>query len=239
MGHDKILVISDNLPLCARIKAMLLHKFPQYYSRLTFTSSPGTKGERLSYVNVKTDWEWITKNFDMVISLHCKKIFPVELVSALPCINLHPGYNPYNQGMYPHFFSIINGLPAGATLHVIDKEIDHGDIIEQAPLVIRMHETSSEVYRRLQDLEVLLFERNFESLVLDTYIQQPAANTKGNLNKKVDFDRLKEFNLDEVGSFYAFYNRLRAFTHDDYKNAYIIDEEGRKIFMKISLYLEE
>jgi len=237
--HNKILVISDNLEVCTRVKSMLLHKFPQYYSRLTFVSSPGTEGVESNYVNVKTDWKWIIDNFDMVISLHCKKIFLPELCNGVPCINLHPGYNPYNKGMYPNVFSIINGLPTGATLHVIDEEVDHGGIIEQAPLIIRMHETASDVYRRLQDLEILLFERNFESLVLGTYTSVPANNTKGNLNTHKDFEKLKELNLDEVGSFHDFYNRLRALTHDDYKNAYIVDEKGRKIFIKISLAIEE
>lgn len=46
--------------------------------------------------------------YDLFFSMHCKQIFPNELVLNHRCINIHPGYNPYNRGWYPHVFSIIN-----------------------------------------------------------------------------------------------------------------------------------
>lgn len=235
----KVLIISDNLEIFERVQEILNTKFPQYLQCISFAKSPGTAGLDLVEVDIKREWEHVVKHFDLVVSLHCKQIFPPDLVRAVVCVNLHPGYNPYNQGMYPHAFSIMNGLPAGATLHVIDEKIDHGDIIDQLPLKIYLHETSEDVYRRLQELELRLFEKNFESLILGSYVSLPAANEKANLNRKSDFDRLKNFDLEEVGTFLQFYNRLRALSHGSYKNAYVLDEQGRKIFIKLQLDLEK
>lgn len=69
--------------------------------------------------------------YDLVFSLHCKQIFPKKLVDEVTCINFHPGFNPFNRGWYPQSFSIINGMPAGATIHKMDENVDSGEIIAQ------------------------------------------------------------------------------------------------------------
>lgn len=38
------------------------------------------------------------KQYDIFFSLHCKQLFPDELVNNYRCINVHPGLNPYNRG---------------------------------------------------------------------------------------------------------------------------------------------
>ncbi len=67
----------------------------------------------------------------LFISLHCKQIFPQRLTDNYRCINIHPGYNPYNRGWFPQVFSILNKNTAGVTIHEIDQELDHGPIIYQ------------------------------------------------------------------------------------------------------------
>jgi methionyl-tRNA formyltransferase len=66
----------------------------------------------------------IIEKYQLVFSLHCKQIFPSELISNVKCINVHPGYNPLNRGWYPQVFSIIYDLPIGATIHEIDEVVD-------------------------------------------------------------------------------------------------------------------
>src|SRR5687768_5901648 len=129
----KGLVITDN--------AYLLNEFIKIAEPLTppewsffyccSTDDLADKFTFLKPIHLKSEFQEIIKAYDLVISLHCKQLFPAELVKAVRCINIHPGYNPYNRGWFPQVFSIINKLPAGATIHEIDEEIDHGKIIAQ------------------------------------------------------------------------------------------------------------
>ena len=46
----------------------------------------------------------ILKNFKILISVHCHTIIPEIIIDKILCINFHPGYNPYNRGMFPQIF---------------------------------------------------------------------------------------------------------------------------------------
>lgn len=178
-------------------------------------------------------WELIGE-YDLIISAHCKKIFDKKLVESTRIVNIHPGLNPYNRGMYPHIFSIMNGLPTGATIHEIDNKIDNGDIIVQKEVVIHMYENSKELHQRIMKVEMDLFESHFDEIIYGTYVKTK-PHIEGNINYKKDFDKLCEINLGDVDTFERHINKLRAMTYDDYKNAYFYDEDGNKIYIKIEL----
>lgn len=172
--------------------------------------------------------------YDLIISAHCKKIFDKKLVESTRIINIHPGLNPYNRGMYPHIFSIINGLPTGATIHEVDEKIDNGDIIVQKEVQMYMYEDSKELHERIMKVEMELFESYFDKIIYGTYTKTK-LHTEGNINYKKDFKELCEINLWDVDTFESHINKLRALTYGDYKNAYFYDEDGNKIYIKIEL----
>ena len=55
---------------------------------------------------------------------------------------------------------------------------------------------------------------------------------------KKDFDALCEIDLDDYDTFRNYINKLRALTHGSYANAYIIDDFGNKIHLKLELKKE-
>src|SRR3990167_15961 len=67
---------------------------------------------------------------ELIISCYNPRIIPQEELTC-PAINFHPGLLPYNRGMYPHIWPLIDGSLAGVTIHYIDDGIDTGDIIAQ------------------------------------------------------------------------------------------------------------
>lgn len=153
-------------------------------------------------------------DFDMIFSLHCKKIFPKELVTRVKCINVHPGYNPYNRGMFPHVWSIINGLPAGATIHEMDEGIDTGLIIAQRHIPITPHDTSETLYNRIVDAELSLLTLNLGAILENDYLPTRPVE-RGNYNSLEDFKNLCNITDEHQNTI----NLLRALTHGDYKNA--------------------
>ncbi len=176
----------------------------------------------------------IDSKYELIISAHCKKIFPPKLVNSFRCINIHPGLNPYNRGYYPQAFSLINKLPIGATIHEIDEKLDHGPIIFQEEVVIESIDTSFSLYNKIIKKEIELFENNFDSIINNSYEVIPPKN-EGNLNLKKDFKELCKLDLNNVDTFENHINILKALTFDKYKNAYFIDKNGDKIYLNIKL----
>src|SRR5688572_9082774 len=48
----------------------------------------------------------------------------VLAIARAGAINLHTGFLPYNRGAHPNVWSIVEGTPAGATLHWVDAGVD-------------------------------------------------------------------------------------------------------------------
>jgi methionyl-tRNA formyltransferase len=136
--------------------------------------------------------------------------------------------------MYPHIFSIINGLPTGATIHEVDEFIDNGDIIAQQEVEIFMYDDSKSLHERIMKLEMGLFESHFEEILLGTYTKKK-PQAEGNINYKKDFSKLCSIDLENHDSFENHINILKALSYGSYKNAYFHDKNGNKIYIRVEL----
>ena len=243
-----ILVISDNQYLLERFDELLLTKDLYNLYQWDFACSASNKAlqesgilltDELMTVDVKKEWETLSDNYDLIFSLHCKQLFPAELVEAVKCINIHPGFNPYNRGWYPQVFSILNKKKAGATIHEIDNELDHGPIIAQKEVTINKWDTSLSAYNKILEAELELLDEYLEKIISGNYTTQ-IPSEEGNLNLKKDFNTLTKIDLSKVVSFNDAIDFLRAMTHGSYNNAWFIDpESGKKIFVSINLKTED
>jgi len=231
----KVLVITDNEYLYSNFKPLIENNYS--HVKFEYMCSPGTtfKIDQLPTINVKMhdNITFIINNYQLVFSLHCNQIFPAELVDQIRCINIHPGYNPHNRGWFPHVFSIINGLPAGATIHLMDRNIDSGAIIAQREVGIEEYETSKEVYEKILNVELELIKENIKDILNNNYSVNHVKI--GNINTKKNYTDLCKLDLDKKVSMREAINILRALSHGEYKNAYFYDENGCKIYIKIQM----
>lgn len=241
---NKFLVITDNGPQYKAFIKLLNNKFPNELENFEFKKSAESKIEKLyeneiqhlEVIDVKEECEFLIDNYSIIFSLHCKQIFPKELVASVKCINIHPGYNPINRGWYPQVFAINYNLPIGATIHEMDEFVDHGNIIDRQLIEIKPWETSKEVYENILLLEIELLEKNLANILSNNYNVIEDIDSKENFFSRKDFKDLCEINLNEEISFNNAINRLRALSHGKYSNAYFIDEKTKeKIFINISL----
>jgi methionyl-tRNA formyltransferase len=241
----RLLIISDNAELSKHLLDLLASDpyFKAINCELRYSiknrSSENMCALGATAINLKDEAtvKEIIQNWDVVFSLHCKQIFPDELVRQLTCINIHPGLNPFNRGWFPQIFSIINGLPAGVTIHLMDDEVDHGPIIYQQEVSITEYDTSLDVYRKIIAIEKSLLTKNFANLILGDY-QSSQPTQKGNYNSISDFNALCEIDLNNVATMESHLKLLRALTHGSLKNAYFIDRDGRKCFIRIDIETE-
>ncbi len=241
----QILVITDNPKIASRFEKEVWHQENLNNFKLSFKCSPFTNSEDFKLENpvhsidLRNNFqlESIT-HYDLIISIHCKQLFPIKLIQEVKCINVHPGYNPVNRGWYPQVFAIINDFEVGATIHEIDKEIDNGKIIVREKVMKYQYDTSITLYNRIIDKEIDLLKKNIRNILMDNYKSFEPEN-EGNLFVKKDFNKLCSINLNEKTTMRNAINKLRALTHGEFKNAYFFDQNGKKIFISIDLTYEE
>lgn len=240
-----VLIISDN-PVLSSAFLELLKRKGYSVANFEFRCSLGSEtpmsealGFDIASLKVKTDFQDIIQRFELVVSLHCKQLFPRELVKNVRCINIHPGLNPYNRGWFPQVFSILNGLPTGATIHEIDEQLDHGNIICQKEVPNFKWDTSIDIYNRVLQAEVELLDEHFDKL-LDGSYATVMPSEEGNVNLKKDYNQLCELKLESLQPIGNTIDLLRALTHGEYQNAFFKDPKtGRKVFVSINLTPEE
>ena len=73
------------------------------------------------------------QSFDLTVSYTYRYILTQEIIEALNnnVVNIHNSYLPWNRGADPNIWSLLENTPRGVTLHYIDSQLDHGDIIAQ------------------------------------------------------------------------------------------------------------
>ena len=72
--------------------------------------------------------------YDFILSAHFQKIIPKFIFHAakIAALNLHPSLLPQYRGMSPQHWPIINGdETTGVSVHLMEDQVDSGNIIEQ------------------------------------------------------------------------------------------------------------
>jgi methionyl-tRNA formyltransferase len=239
MVHKKAIVFTDNEYLFKNFIDLVSKK--RILRKFHFCKSESSKfsDERLISLDIKKNIQYVIDNYDIAFSLHSKQVFPAEIINKIRCINIHPGYNPFNRGWYPQVFSIIEDNIAGATIHLMDIEVDNGFIIVRKEVEKFIWDTSETLYNRIVETEINLMDKYLLDIMNDNYCPYP-PEISGEIKSRSDFNKLCKIDLDKVGSFKDFYNYLRGISHGQFKNAYFIDNEtGKKIYLKLVIAVDE
>lgn len=105
------------------------------------------------------------------IFLHCTaKIIPEYFINNRTILNCHPGLLPQNRGVDSLKWAVVKKWPMGVTLHIIDKEIDRGTILNRVRIPIFDNDTLKSICKRMYEFEINLLS-NF-----DCYLAQRVNN---------------------------------------------------------------
>jgi methionyl-tRNA formyltransferase len=239
-----VAILTDNIIIAERFVKLLselqiptsLFKFFYSAKNKNFKYQGRVDFQSLS---VNQEIDFLIEEFDTVISLHCKQFFPKKLVEEVVCINVHPGYNPDNRGWFPQVFSIINDTIIGATIHLMDEKLDNGPIIDRCEVEKEIWDTSETLYNKVLNAEIFLLKKNLQNIIDNSFDTFLPEKNRG-LYLRDDFTKLCNIDLEKKGSFYEFYNYLRALTHGNHKNAYFIDRKTKKkVFLTINIEVED
>jgi len=149
-------------------------------------------------------------------------------------INLHPSLLPYNRGMNPYYWSIVDGTPAGVTIHQIDEEIDRGVILFQKELDVPVTETGERLYKRATKAMIQLFCEHFEELLS----MNKETTIQNHLNDKIhrvrDMEAHSRIDLDRNYRAGDLINILRARNFSNGDSAYFY-QDGKKYLVRVSI----
>jgi methionyl-tRNA formyltransferase len=229
-----IVIFSDNKHLSNFVFAYLTKLKINFKIFHTKKYLKGTNKSKFVNLKKKIFLRSIVNNSKILISINCHSIFPKFLTDNVTCVNFHPGFNPFNRGLYPQIYSIINGKPCGVTVHLMTNKIDNGPIIVQKKITIQNTDTSYEVYNKIINLQKKLIKKNIIKLIDGKFKLLKYKNIKSNYNSKKKFKKICKLNLNNKDTFGKHIKLLRALSHKGFKNAYYIHNK-KKIYLELKL----
>mgnify|MGYP001419413901 CR=1 FL=1 len=174
----------------------------------------------------------VSAMFDYILRKPVLDLFPQG------CLNLHPSYLPFNRGQYPNVWSIVEGTPAGATLHYMDETIDTGDIVAQIETPVSPYDTGETLYRKLEEDAVTLFQKTWPLLRAGTASRTPQPREGGGCHRVRDVEAIDAIDLDATYTARDLINRMRARTFPPHSGVYY-DVNGQRVYVRLQLLRED
>lgn len=181
--------------------------------------------------------------FDFGISWFYRHILKPKQIAAFKhgCLNNHIGYLSFGKGAAPNVWAIYGQEPAGVTLHWIDAGVDTGPIIAQEMVKVEPTDTGESLYRRLCDEMATLFMREWPKFraAYPNFPQGRPQMGHYETHKIKDLALLDDLEV-RFGKVCAhqFVDTLRARTFPGHEAAFVRDEQGRKVYVRVELSYE-
>ena len=176
---------------------------------------------------------------DIGLSIMFGYILRPPLLSVFPSgiLNLHLSYLPFNRGSAPNVWSIIEGTPAGVTLHRIDAGMDTGDILAQEQVAVDIFDTGESLYRKLQAASMALFQSAWPQFRAGQLFPVPQLSSSGSSHRDRDLDKIDEIDLERTYRARDLIDLLRSRTFGGYRGAYF-QVDGKKVYLRLQMEAE-
>jgi methionyl-tRNA formyltransferase len=173
---------------------------------------------------------------DLALSVLFGYILEPRFLELFPAgvINLHPSFLPYNRGVYPNVWSIVDQTPAGASLHYIDAGVDTGDLIAQRRVSVDAIDTGQTLYEKLERAALALLQETWPLIKAGRAPRLPQPPLAGTAHRVRDVAGIDEIDLNRSYRAGELIDILRARTFPPYPGAYFHDGE-RRIYLRLQL----
>ena len=107
-------------------------------------------------IHNSAECEQLIKNYDLDLGIILgARILKENIVNAfkIGILNMHPGLLPENRGLDNLKWAILQNYRQGVSVHLIDKNIDKGNLILRKPINVYEDDTLIDLFLRLQNLE--------------------------------------------------------------------------------------
>lgn len=103
-------------------------------------------------------------------------------------INLHPALLPHNRGAAPNVWPLVDGSPAGTTLHVMEASIDTGPVLCQQEVPVEPDDTAATLYYKLEAASLAMFCARWPSIEATLPVEQPPGGSSHRLRDLEQLD---------------------------------------------------
>jgi methionyl-tRNA formyltransferase len=175
-------------------------------------------------------------DLDLVVGIHFPYLVPQAVlgIPRLGFVNLHPAYLPWNRGWHTPSWALLEGTPAGATLHFMSGEVDAGDVIHQRRLRPSPGDTAHTLYARLKALEFEVFREAWPSIAAGSppRTPQPPGGT-ARVRRELLRPEVQRIDPDAPTTAGELLTRLRALTTSEVAEAAYYEAEGRRYRVQV------
>jgi methionyl-tRNA formyltransferase len=186
-------------------------------------------------------------HFDLAVSWFWPHILTPEQIAAPKhgALNSHIGLLPAGRGACPNVWSIVWNEPSGVTIHWINTGVDTGPIIFQRDVDRFATDTGETLYDRLCVSMAELFKEKWYYIQLSLRDDSPVL-----IETKVQTGDHRTYRMRDLGPIddlearfgrgdaRHFVDIIRARTFAGHESAYIRDDQGRKVYVRVSLSYE-
>ena len=170
------------------MKVLILSPYPQEIIKILEKNQ-----DNYLIYNEKLKISFLKKNkIEFIISYGYKYLITKDIIDIFKgkIINLHISFLPFNRGYYPNLWSHLEGSPSGVTIHLINEQIDGGEILLQKKVEIdpQKHSFRSSYLILRKEIEILL-KSNWKFLKLGEIPGKISIN-KGSYKNKKDGDEI-------------------------------------------------
>lgn len=176
---------------------------------------------------------------DIIVAVGFRHLVPPEILTLPPegAVNLHPALLPYNRGANPNVWPLVEGTPAGVTLHYMDEDYDTGDVIAQREVETNFVDTGESLHERLKQTQFDLFREVWPDIEAGSVDPDPQDSDAGTYHVTTDFQDLCKLDPYAEVRVKDLLDRLRALTYPPFDNAYL-ELDGERYYVDLEVRSE-
>lgn len=198
-------------------------------------------------VPIEQEKQVLQHEVDYLISVYYPNIIKRDLLEHPNeyALNLHQAELPRYRGSNVFSHSILNARKDnywkhGTTLHIMEEEVDTGDVIDRRFVNITDTDTARSLYEKTNQKSIELFQENLPKMINDEIgdVRTPQSDFDGPtyFYPKSSLDGTSKIPLskimnDDIGT----YDLIRALDFPPHEPAYI-EIQGEKVYLTLSDY---
>lgn len=138
-------------------------------------------------------------------------------------VNFHRSYLPYNRGLDPLQWAVVDKTPAGVTLHVMTEAVDAGAIVTQAELGVHPMDNGASLSRRADELILRLFDDVWPDLRRGRIKSTPQEHDLATYHSWEDCVKLRQLDRRSEMNVGRLIDIVRSYTGEGASGATFVD----------------
>jgi methionyl-tRNA formyltransferase len=178
-------------------------------------------------------------DLDYLLCVHFAHLLrrPLLETAKRGVLNLHPAFLPYNRGWHTPTWAILDGTPAGASLHYVTEGLDDGDVVSRDQIEVDPADTAHTLYSKLKALELRVFAKGWALVREGRATGEPQVAQHATFHRRRDLfePAVQRIDLDQLVRASDLLRRLRGLTTSRLDEAAYFEANGRRYRVQVTI----